>query len=237
MSTRIMLGLIVIFVGLSLMADNFGYLHAERLFSYWPLLVLGFGVVKASQPGCGRGSRIVGATIAIGGLLLTAILFTQGPVPVDTVWALGIVVFGVSLLTRHMDWPARSSGAGAATIDGSTSAEPSGGIDESISGMAFWSAFKRRSTSPAFKRADLTAVMGGVDLDLRAATASPNGAVIEVFAMWGGIVIRVPPDWAVSNQVTAIMGGVDDRSSGVQDARNRLIIRGFVMMGGVEIKT
>jgi predicted membrane protein len=77
--------------------------------------------------------------------------------------------------------------------------------------------------------------MGGVELDLRGATAAPGGAVIDVFVMWGGIEIWVPPDWAVSNEVMVLMGGADDKSTGAQDARSRLTVRGFCVMGGIEI--
>ena len=65
-----------------------------------------------------------------------------------------------------------------------------------------------------------------------------NGeAVIDVFALWGGIEITVPSDWEVSNRITPILGGAEDKSSGSQGARNRLVLRGFVVMGGVEVKT
>ena len=69
----------------------------------------------------------------------------------------------------------------------------------------------------------------------RASTANGE-AIIDVFAMWGGIEIKVPPDWAVSNQAMAIMGGIEDKSQATSDARQRLVIRGFALMGGVEIK-
>ena len=62
-------------------------------------------------------------------------------------------------------------------------------------------------------------------------------SVVDLFVMWGGVEIWVPPDWAVSNQVGLLMGGAEDKSTGTQDARHRLVVRGFVLMGGVEIKT
>jgi hypothetical protein len=72
---------------------------------------------------------------------------------------------------------------------------------------------------------------------LRAAGTASGEAVIDVFVMWGGIEIWVPPSWAVVNKVGVLMGGVEDKSTGTQDARHRLIVRGFVVMGGMEIKT
>jgi hypothetical protein len=69
-------------------------------------------------------------------------------------------------------------------------------------------------SSPVFRHADLTAVMGGIELDLRQAGTGGGEAVIDVFVMWGGIEITVPPDWAVSNQVVPIMGGAEDSAWG-----------------------
>jgi hypothetical protein len=61
--------------------------------------------------------------------------------------------------------------------------------------------------------------------------------VIDVFAMWGGIDIRIPEDWTLINRVTAVMGAVEDTTRPPQaTTQHRLTLRGFVMMGGVEIK-
>ena len=78
--------------------------------------------------------------------------------------------------------------------------------------------------------------MGGIEFDLRHAGTDNGEAVIEVFVLWGGIEIIVPPDWAVSNQVTPIMGGAEDSSTGTQQARHRLVVKGVVIMGGVDIR-
>jgi hypothetical protein len=109
--------------------------------------------------------------------------------------------------------------------------------DQVVNEFAVWAGKQRRNASSAFRRAELTAVMGGIELDLRAASTATGEAVIDVFVMWGGVEIWVPPDWAVSNQVSLLMGGAEDKSTGTQNARHRLIVRGFVIMGGLEIKT
>ena len=54
--------------------------------------------------------------------------------------------------------------------------------------------------------------MGGCEVDLRDARIANGPAVIDVFAFWGGVDIRVPPDWEVDGQVTAILGGFDNRT-------------------------
>jgi hypothetical protein len=85
--------------------------------------------------------------------------------------------------------------------------------------------------------------MGGCEIDLRHASIAPGTeAVIEVFAFWGGIEIKVPDDWTVVPRVFPLMGGVDDRSRAPQTPpdkphqEKRLVVRGIVVMGGVGIK-
>jgi hypothetical protein len=102
--------------------------------------------------------------------------------------------------------------------------------------VAIMSGISRGSNSTAFRGADLVAVMGGCEIDLR--KAAINGeATIDLFCMWGGIEIRVPEDWIVESQVLPLMGGVDDKTRPTQAvSAHRLTLRGVALMGGVEIK-
>jgi hypothetical protein len=135
-------------------------------------------------------------------------------------WPLILVAMGIAMLFRgEFHEPLVTSG------------------DERLGGFVFWSGTKRQVTSQMFSRADFTAVMGGVQLDLRNAATAGGEAVVDLFVVMGGLEIRVPPDWVVSNQIVVVMGGVDDKSTGTRDSRNRLVLRGFVMMGGVEVKS
>ena len=102
--------------------------------------------------------------------------------------------------------------------------------------MAVLAGVNRGNTSKTFRGGDLTAVFGGCQIDLRQA-AIESEAVIDVFAMWGGIEIKVPENWSVSGRVTPILGGYEDKTRRVPDGTNqRLLVRGLVIMGGVEIK-
>jgi hypothetical protein len=79
-------------------------------------------------------------------------------------------------------------------------------------------------------------VMGGVHLDLRRASLRGR-AVLDTFAMWGGVELVVPEGWAVELQGTPILGGFEDKTRPpLDDNAPRLVVRGVAVMGGVEIK-
>ena len=62
--------------------------------------------------------------------------------------------------------------------------------------MAVLGGGSRGNNSRSFQGGELTAVLGGCDIDLRQA-AIDGEAVIDVFAICGGIEIRVPEDWTI----------------------------------------
>ena len=57
--------------------------------------------------------------------------------------------------------------------------------------------------SSNFAGGEITAVMGGVELDLRNASIQTD-AVLNVFAFWGGISLKIPSDWSVVNNANAL---------------------------------
>ena len=113
-----------------------------------------------------------------------------------------------------------------------SSQDPSATVDM----FAMWSGNVRKSVSSAFRGGDATAVMGGVDLDLRPAKIAPEGAVLEVFTWWGGIDLHVPPGTRVINEANVFMGGIDDKTTVGDASGGTLVLRGLVVMGGIEIK-
>ncbi len=221
---QIILGLLIVAFGVILTLDNLEYLDAGNILRYWPLLLVAFGLARILGTDC-TSSRVSGGIMVVVGLWLTADDLFGVPIDFARWWPMFFVAIGALIVFRAL----KGGGPRGPEVYTST--------DGAFSEVAVWSGKVRRITSPLFRRADLTAIMGGVEVDLRGASTGGQEAVIDVFAWWGGIEITVPPDWAVSNQVVAFMGGAEDKSSGTQDARNRLVVRGFVVMGGIEIKT
>lgn len=225
LTPQAVLGVLIVGLGLLLTADNFNLIDAGQVLRFWPIVFVAVGLTKLVQSDTASG-QIFGGVLAVVGVTMIVDEFWAIDLDIGRMWPLALVVAGGFIVYRAARGESAYGAAGPSTSD------------SQISEFAFWSGKVRKNAAPAFRRADLTAVMGGVELDLRgASTPSGQEAIIDVFVWWGGVEITVPPDWAVSNQVVAIMGGADDSSTGTQDATHRLIVRGFCIMGGVEIKT
>ena len=70
---------------------------------------------------------------------------------------------------------------------------------EKISMFAVWSNVRRASAASPFRGGDITAIMGGGQLDLRLATIPTGGeAILDIVAVMGGVEIIVPTSWEVS---------------------------------------
>lgn len=82
--------------------------------------------------------------------------------------------------------------------------------------MAAFSGTDRVYNDEVFSGANLMAVFGGVDLDLRKAKFTKD-TVIKAFCMFGGIDIKVPEDVQVKIKSGFIFGGISDERKGDTD--------------------
>lgn len=219
LNPQTLVGLLIVVAGLLMLGDNLGLMQTGRALAFWPVGVLAVGAMMFTRAVDVAGRTWAGFVMFVGGWWTLSVLM-DWPVRLSTIFPIGLVMIGIVVIQRAV---------------GLRPVEP-GTADQSISDLAFWAGIERKVTSALFRRADITAVMGGIQLDFR--QAAINGeAVVDLFVFMGGIEIKVPPDWIVSNQAIAIMGGAQDKSTGSVDSKHRLVLRGFIMMGGVEVKT
>ena len=219
---QLLLGLMVIAAGVVLMLDNLGIAPLTRFFQYWPAGLVAIGLVKLWQARDGKGGTFSGVLFALAGSWLLLDEFTTLEVDFQDVWPLFLVILGAYIVWQGMSGAHRTR----QPLDSHST----------VSAIAILGGVARGNNSRAFRGGELTAVMGGCEIDLR--QASINGdAVIDIFTMWGGIDIRVPEDWSVESRIVPLLGGVEDKTRAPQGATNhRLTLRGFAIMGGVEIK-
>ena len=209
-------GLVLITVGLVLTLDSAGLLRTEGLSRWWPLLLIGIGIVKVRQPR-EDGQRAAGvAFLMLGGLFqLTSILAV-------TSWTLLLIASGVFLLWHGVE--------GSPAVEAVVSESPY------LSDMALIGYVKRSHVSDSFRGGSVTAVMSGIEIDLRKASLSGGTASIDVVSFWGGIEIKVPAGWVVDGRVVAVMGAFENKvDSPVTPGAPRLVLRGHAIMGAVVI--
>jgi hypothetical protein len=109
--------------------------------------------------------------------------------------------------------------------------------DSFVRAVAVMAGLERASASADFRGADLVAIMGGCELDLRHATIAGDEATVDVFAFMGGIEIYIPRNWTVEAKVLPLMGGLGDETKpATTEPTRRLVVRGLALMGGVDIK-
>jgi predicted membrane protein len=217
---RLIFGFTVLAVGVLFTLDRLGLADAARYVRFWPLALVAAGLLLLAQSGDAP-RKLFGLALALlgGGLLADRLRL------LDFDWG---VIFPLFLLFvgAVMVWQALSGPRAPA--------QPSA---DTVSGFAVLGGLKRRSTSTAFRGGDLSAVMGGCEVDLRQATLAPEGAVIDAFALWGAVEIKVPEDWQVEVRGTPVLGGFEDHTHAAAAAgAGRLVVKGMAIMGGVEIR-
>ena len=189
--------------------------------------------------------------VALGGVLLLRnleiIKFDSWNVFWGTVWAVGLILAGLTTIVSSRKLLTRAWGLLLMATGVSIGLNAYGVIDVSIWKL-FWpvvliavglmmvfsigSANRKRAEESGtndnekiaifygeesrvkgdYTGGSVTAIFGGVELDLRQAKIK-DGAVIDVFTFCGGVNINMPDDVIVKNDVRGILGGLRDRKS------------------------
>jgi Cell wall-active antibiotics response 4TMS YvqF/Domain of unknown function (DUF5668) len=227
------LGICIMAIGIALMLDKLHILEAERILRFWPVGLVLLGAGVVAQS-LWPGTE---EPAADGKRRPSAT-----PLLVLVVIVTGFLIgprFGRSNLVRS---DAR----------------------DTVSLFAVMGEDQRTSYATTFRGGEMTSFMGSNKLDLRQATLAPGEeAVIDVFAMMGGLELRVPDGWTVVVEAVPVMGGVKDQrlhagdrraleaerapaDAGASDIKApeanpstapRVVVRGFIIMGGLVIKS
>lgn len=226
-TSRWIFGLLLVAIGVLFLLDTTDVIETDNVWSLiWPAILAFLGAWFLFRE---RGRSLVGLVL----LLLGGGFFAQNAQWIESGW-----------IGRY--WPVVVIGAGLAILADATGVlrrrRVETGVDvrgeDWLRATAVMSGRKERVTSTTWRGGDVTAVMGGVELDLREAMPAAEGARLDVTALMGGVEIWVPPGWKVSPRITPLLGGVEDKTSPGpnDDDAPRLEITGMALMGGVEIK-
>jgi hypothetical protein len=213
-SPRLVVGLAIMLAGLVLVLDSFGVLDGDQVFRFWPLVLVAVGVTKLLSRSPGGGFFWIVAGIGLQVHIL-------GYLPSARLWAALLFLLGAHIAWRALRGPAVRAARGSDALDM----------------VAVFGGAKSVSTSADFRGGSAMAMLGGCEIDLRQASiAEGHEAVLDTFAFWGGVEIRVPEGWEVVNRGSAFLGGFENKARQGSGSGKRLVVTGMAIMGGVEVK-
>lgn len=219
---RLFVGLVVVSLGILFLLDSAGVLSAGRAIDrWWPLAIIAAGALTlAERPR----AMVRGAVLVAGGGLL--LLFTTDVFEGNAwnyVWPVAVIVLGLVIVAR---WRGRAVEADASA-------------DDLLSSTAVFGGSDLVTASPRLRGGSLTAILGGITVDLRGARPAPEGATINATAVFGGIDILVPRGWRITLRSMPVFGGLDDKtdhSVEVPPDAPVLHIDAVSIFGGVSLK-
>lgn len=215
---RAIIGLVLVLIGLFFLLDNLGYgIELPWWIFTWPSIFIGIALVNVFS----GNYRVAFVFLAIGGFFY---LQYFDLLDIETFWPVLLIIIGVSYLLRNKE-------KRQAKLNSQESDETY--FDE----ISIFGGTEKRLVSNQLQGGKITNIFGGSEIDLRDAKAV-DGAVIEVFTMFGGCEIIVPANWKVNVDTIAIFGGFSDSRKNIDpDHVATVKIKGFTMFGGGEIKS
>ena len=221
---KIILGVILIIIGIILGGNALGITNIDIFFDgWWTLFIIIPSFVGLFNDDDKTGN-IIG--ILIGVVLLLA---CQDIINFSLVWKLIVpailVIIGLSIIFKD-------------TIGGKITKEIEEINKKQPKENVYTATFSGQDArcDGEFKGANLTAVFGGIEYDLRNAIINQD-AVINTSSIFGGIDIYIPEDVTVKVKSLSIFGGVSDKKKrNEQNDSHTIYINATCLFGGVEIK-
>ena len=223
MKKRALFGFLLIILGVGFILEQLNIIPDfwNLLSTYWPVILILIGAVQIIDTKTIMGPAVL---ILIGGAILLDNLNI-----INNFWSLFwpaiLILIGLSIIferpyhRRHNDMNLSE--------------------EDRIDYAAVFSGVETKNASGNFLGGSVSAVFGGAEVDLRQAQMSPEGAVLDLFAAFGGITIFVPNDWKVVITGVPVFGGWENKTfyNEVSGTPAHVInIKCVAAFGGIDIK-
>ena len=223
LSGSALVGVLLIIIGILFLLETLNIMNLGPLFTnWWPLIPIAIGILKLKGH-----DKTGGAIILIAGVaFLSATLGIINWGNILRLWPLILVAIGLSIIMKARSgiwWGVKSSRAIS---------------EDFIKSSVIFGGLNRTVASENFKGGDVTAIFGGVELDLRQAKPSPEGCQLNITALFGGVEITVPQDWQLAVSGTPILGGIENKTTwtGSEKDRKKVHCQCTAAFGGIEIR-
>jgi len=224
-SGNIIWGIVLIVLGLILAINSLGIADINLFFDgWWTLFIIlpcGAGVITSRD----KTGNLIGLCIGI--LLL---LCCQDIIGIDVIFKLIVpiivIIIGIKLIINGTE--SKMSKEAFSKIQN--------GNCNTKNGFASFSKQVLNYSGEKFEGAELNAIFGGIECDLRNAVFEEDCA-INVSAIFGGVDIFVPNYVEVKVNSTSLFGGISNKKKkNAKESIVTLYINGTCLFGGVDIK-
>ena len=226
-NNRVIIGVVLVLAGLALVIRNTGFFpdFIDHVIFSWPMLLVTIGLVMTLGSGEKTGGIIV---MAVGGFFMIPLIFRETFHMYNMFWPSIFIIIGIIfIVTKRKGWASITS---KGTIG-----------DDYIDYVNVFSGGERQIVSQSFRGGKVSAVFGGIELDLTKAKLAPGRNILEIAAVFGGATIIVPDNWYVTVEVTPVLGGFSDERKIYPgrplETESQLVLKGAVVFGGGEIKS
>lgn len=214
-------GLALLAVSTVLILNAFGITNIEIFFDGWWTL---FIIIPSFIGLFSSNNKIANTIVLLIGIFL--LLTCQGFLDYDIMWKLAIPVIvavcGIKLIFKGF-----TGNREIKIIDANNNQKNS---------VAAFSGQNICFDNQVFTGADLTAVFGGIECDLRNAVFEGD-TVINTYNVFGGTDIFLPDTVNVKINSNSFFGGIDNKKrQGSNDNQYTVYINGTCIFGGVDIK-
>ena len=193
---RPIIGVILVLAGLFLVMRNTGFFpdFIDHVIFSWPMLLVVIGLVMT----LGAAEKTSGVIVmAVGGFFLIPMIFRETFHAYNMFWPSIFIIIGITFIfTKRRGWNAVST-------TGLTG-------DDYIDIVNVFSGGERQIVSENFRGGRISAVFGGMELDLTKAKLAPGRNELEIACVFGGATFIVPDDWNILISVTPVLGGITD---------------------------
>lgn len=224
---KLVAGVAMILAGILFLLQEMGIARIGSILQLWPIVLIVIGGLKIWERRFD--SVFVGAVLAFVGTGILLDNFGQMSFHVFRLWPLIVIYIGIRVIRQSM--PGMKVG--------NLPTQGSSGTRDSLAETAAFGGGDRRIVTNDFTGGSVNVVFGGFDIDLTQSEMQTESAAVDLFVMWGGVDLRVPPGWNVRLQVLPLFAGAEDKTThppAGQEGVKELIVTGVAIFGGVEVK-
>jgi predicted membrane protein len=235
----IIFGILLILAGLLFLSFNFGWIDSalKSVIFSWPMLFIVFSIMSFSKKDYAFGSvwLIAGLFFLLPRLSAAYPGYFTG---IDSdftrvYWPLLLIIVGIVIVFSVLSGKNRKGGfCGHHPMQTQSTESSDGVINKSVTFGGSESIF----LDPVFNGGNISAVFGGVVLDLRKTSLPEGETYLDIYAVFGGVELYIPDNWLVETKIQTVLGGVEDKRFISQtDHSRKLILLGNLTFGGCSI--